>query len=560
MMRARRIEAKEAAFILFVAFFGVYAGLMILKTSFILHGDRCFTLFDDAMISMRYARNFAHGYGLCYNPGGPKVEGFSNPLWVLVMAVVHFLPLAERVRAVSIQILGAISLATNLWLVRALVRRLAPRSELAAWLALLPVAFYLPLNNWSVQGMETGPLAALATATVLATLRAVDGSGRPRIPFLLAGIAMLLRPDMVILLIAVSGYLWIVDPANRRRHAILAGGSLLVFAGAPLIFRLAYFGDLVPNTYRLKLEGYPTGDRIARGAVVFGSFVWQFGLLLFAIPIVRALVRPRRERLLPLAVFGLLGIYSVYVGGDAWEGWGGANRFLCVGIPLFLVLFGIGVAEGATWIGEAIGSRRPASRVRWRMRWRAALAAGAIIFTIASTLQMNRIPGSPDLRAFFLAEKPLEGWGNAWATEIGRICESITTEKASMAVVWAGNIPYYAHRDAIDLLGRCDAKIAREAAHPRPDVRRQEAFYPGHMKWDYAYSIGELAPDLIVQLWGLDRPPAYTMLGEIPEDARPYIRDRYVLLDIRGYRILARRDSRNVRWEYAEPYIRSYQP
>lgn len=556
MIRLRRLDANQAAFLIFLALFGIYAGLMILKTSFRLHGVRCFTLFDDAMISMRYARNLAHGYGLVYNPGGPRVEGFSNPLWVLVMAVAHLLPFAEHVRAVSIQILGAVSLAANLWLVRSLVRRLAPRSEVAAWLALVPIAFYLPLNNWSIQGMETGPLAAVATATVLATLRAEDGSGRPRTPFLLAGIAMLTRPDMLLLLVAVFGYLWIADPANRRRHAILAGASLILFAAAPLIVRLAYFGDIVPNTYRLKLEGYSTGDRIARGAIVFGSFVWQFGLLLFAIPIARALVRPRQERLLPLVVFGLFCVYSIYVGGDAWEGWGGANRFLCVGMPLFLVLFGIGVAEGAERIAQAITSRGASAPTRWRT----AALAGAIVFTLGSTLQMNRIPGSPDLRAFFLAEKPLEGWGNAWATEMGRICESITTREASLAVVWAGNIPYYAHREAIDMLGRCDARIAREPAHLPPDVRPREAFYPGHMKWDYAYSIGELAPDLIVQLWGLDDPPAYTMLDEIPEDARPYLRDRYVLLDIDGYRILARRNSPHVRWEYAEPHIRSYQP
>jgi hypothetical protein len=40
-------------------------------------------LFDDAMISMRYARNFAEGYGLIWNPGQAPIEGYTNWLWTL---------------------------------------------------------------------------------------------------------------------------------------------------------------------------------------------------------------------------------------------------------------------------------------------------------------------------------------------------------------------------------------------------------------------------------------------------------------------------------------------
>ena len=42
-------------------------------------------LFDDAMISMRYARNLAEGHGLVFN-AGEYVQGFSNPLMTLLMA------------------------------------------------------------------------------------------------------------------------------------------------------------------------------------------------------------------------------------------------------------------------------------------------------------------------------------------------------------------------------------------------------------------------------------------------------------------------------------------
>ena len=39
---------------------------------------------DDMFIFLRYAENFARGEGLVFNPG-ERVEGFSSPLWVLLL-------------------------------------------------------------------------------------------------------------------------------------------------------------------------------------------------------------------------------------------------------------------------------------------------------------------------------------------------------------------------------------------------------------------------------------------------------------------------------------------
>src|SRR3712207_3034780 len=44
---------------------------------------------DDAWISVRYAENLADGNGFVWNPGGPRAEGFSNPLLVALEAVAH---------------------------------------------------------------------------------------------------------------------------------------------------------------------------------------------------------------------------------------------------------------------------------------------------------------------------------------------------------------------------------------------------------------------------------------------------------------------------------------
>ncbi len=60
-------------------------------------------LYDDAYITLRYARNFAAGQGLVYNPGEPPVEGYTNfSLTVLLAGAAKLgLPLVATARAVS---------------------------------------------------------------------------------------------------------------------------------------------------------------------------------------------------------------------------------------------------------------------------------------------------------------------------------------------------------------------------------------------------------------------------------------------------------------------------
>ena len=44
-------------------------------------------LVDDAGISVAYAVHAAAGQGLVSQPGLPPVEGYSNPLWVFLLAL-----------------------------------------------------------------------------------------------------------------------------------------------------------------------------------------------------------------------------------------------------------------------------------------------------------------------------------------------------------------------------------------------------------------------------------------------------------------------------------------
>jgi hypothetical protein len=62
---------------------GAFYLAFIWKNSFLIAQERYFSLFDDAMVAMRYAKNLADGFGLRWNPGEPPVEGYTNLLWTL---------------------------------------------------------------------------------------------------------------------------------------------------------------------------------------------------------------------------------------------------------------------------------------------------------------------------------------------------------------------------------------------------------------------------------------------------------------------------------------------
>jgi hypothetical protein len=94
--------------------YAAYAAKFIWTTSFVINDERYFSLFDDAMVSMQYARNLAEGNGLVWNAGGERVEGFTNFLWVLAMAGVHLLPVAPAKMSLFVQLMGAAFLTGNL--------------------------------------------------------------------------------------------------------------------------------------------------------------------------------------------------------------------------------------------------------------------------------------------------------------------------------------------------------------------------------------------------------------------------------------------------------------
>jgi hypothetical protein len=146
----RRAQTTAAPFVAAGAWYAIF----IARASFRLRGQRTFTLFDDAMISMTYARNLAHGHGLVWNAGSHPVEGITNLLWTLVMVVPHALGFGDRWAPLVVQLLGVAILFACAAAARAVVRLAAPDAPNAQTIVTWSVLFCYPLVYWTLRGMK----------------------------------------------------------------------------------------------------------------------------------------------------------------------------------------------------------------------------------------------------------------------------------------------------------------------------------------------------------------------------------------------------------------------
>lgn len=511
--------------------FALYGWAFIQRTAIDAGGQQIHALFDDAMISMQYAKNLARGDGLVWNAGETPVEGYSNPLWVLLMAGIHLLPISITQTSLAVKLMSLGFLLLNLIAVKLLTEQFTA-NKLISLLAVFLTALYFPLNNWSLQGMEVGLEALLISVALLSGIRAISEKRFTYWPYVLFAAAIVLRMDAAApALAATAAFAWI-DAKHHREHLIWGLGAIATTLLILTAFRLMYFGDWLPNTYYLKLGGLSSILRISLGLRRFWDFVWNSNWVLMAIPLLLPAL-DRRRSLWPLyAAFIAQVGYSIYVGGDAWEHVGGANRFVAAVMPIFFVLFTLTLGL----IQELVVSRD--KKTTWVQPASQGFVAAFAIFALFS---FNNLLVQNAVAKWTLRDKPVFTESIERYALMGLALHDVTTADATIAVVTAGNIPYFSDRTSIDLLGKNDPVIARGPARINSSLFEPGTFRPGHNKWNYAYSIGELHPDVVAQIWeGTD------------EEVAPYLVG-YDLYEIDGIPYYFLDDSPNILWDQLPP-------
>ncbi len=423
-------------------------------------------LSDDALISLRYAARLLGGHGLTWTPG-PAVEGYSNALWVLLVALLGAsgVDLVDAARGLGV----AGVLAVVGWIGWEYGRPRAGGLAGAA-VGLLVVVSAAPVAVWAVGGLEQPLVAALLAGVFPLYWRAAEGGFLDR--RLAAGLAALLgalcltRPDGPLFAAALLAALALGHERPDRRRALafaavlLAGPALCV--AAQLAFRLAVYGAWVPNTALVKLDPTPHHALGGLRYVLGGAWALAPASLLAAAAVGVGLARrATRARFLPLATVGALwAAYVVAIGGDIFP----AHRHL---VPLVVVAaYALAEASADAW---ARGSRR-------------AVAAAALAVALGAIVQ-SRHP--QNVRA---ADERWEWQGRALALTLRAAfadCDPL------LGVTAAGALPYWSGFRSLDLLGLNDAYLPR---HRPPGAG---SGFLGHELGDGAYLL-QRAPDVVV--------------------------------------------------------------
>ncbi|MBT8493655.1 MAG: glycosyltransferase family 39 protein, partial [Deltaproteobacteria bacterium] len=308
------------------------------------HAMRYAFVTDDAFISFVYARNLAEHGELVFNLGADPVEGYSNFLWTILLALLIKLGIGPEV---SSQVMGVGFGIGTLYLAARIVRDLGDDRP-SPWDAMAPslLALTAGFACWSSGGLETQMFTFWVTLAIRYFLLADRKPRTMRWVGLFIGLASLTRPEGMLVGIVVGLHRVALSAARERRWLPrpddLVGAAIAIgLVGAHLAFRWLYYGHPLPNTYYIKAAGDTTAayDKAlwSGGWHYLGQWARQSGALVAApIAFCGALVARLRS---PRFYFGSLAValtvvYAVYVasvGGDFM----GLHRFV---MPLFVLV------------------------------------------------------------------------------------------------------------------------------------------------------------------------------------------------------------------------------
>jgi len=399
------------------------------------------SLIDDAYIVFRYADHLLAGHGPVFNVG-ERVEGFTSPLWLLLLAAARALGLRYET---AVFVLGTTFAVATLAPAFALARRVAPPA--AAIAAPLLLAVHPGFAMWAVHGLETSLFVFVTACAVWAAF-----SNRSLAAGALAGLAFWTRPEGALWALALAAL-----PAFGRRwkDAVVLLAAFAALAIPLEAARVVYYGALFPNTYYAKAGG-------GLGRLGFGLSYAKTFLISHALVVLAALLAAwkvvRGDHRTPVVfacVFGAAwSAYVVWMGGDAFPGY----RFWLPVLPLAGIL-----------LADVLASR-------------GMLAVGSGVVIVALTAVAAR----PDVRIEYETGREF----TAKMIAAGTWMRDHVPAGTLIAVNYVGALPYYSGLPTIDMLGLTDPPIAHTPIRGR-------FRFPGHAKGNGA-SVLDRRPGLIL--------------------------------------------------------------
>lgn len=447
---------------------------------------------DDSYISYRYSQNFAEGHGLVYNPG-ERVEGYTNFLWVILVGVAMKAGIGAEPASLA---LGLLFLAVTLAATAVYTRRLTQ-----SWaFALVPCLLLVcqgPMILWSTSGLEASCYAAMTLLALLAYERWFERPAGLLLTGALFGLSTMVRPDGVVFGGAAGLHLilcGLLAPLSGRplelgrlcvRGSALAAGFLLAF-GPFVLWRHAYYGDWLPNTFYIKAGG---ALNLQLGLDYLATWFREYPIagVLTVAGLLGTLLLPRFRA--SRRSFALLALsLTLFCGYLAWAGgdYMALYRFLVPLLPLAMVpatallqaLF-----EGAGRFGLPAALRAVAGLLL--------LAGGGYALTLPSRGSVAGIEQSRAIATVKRMKRNSLQWELLGKTLHAKFGELPRDQQPVMAITAAGAAPFFAELPTIDQSGLCDRHVAKVESDPWLLDR------PGHMKQATRAYLATRKPDLI---------------------------------------------------------------
>ena len=419
------------------------------------HGAAPATI-DDAYITFAFSKNVALGHGPVYGHG-VVVEGYSNFLWMMVMAgglaVRPQADPADLAHWLAIPFVALLAFATY-----RLVRERC-RPVWAAAAATLAVVNADAVTAFQI-GLETLPYTALLTFAFWLYVRSfsIRGAQRWVVPAFVA--VALMRIDGCVPLAFLLGFEALrrfrrrrASPGGLRAYLAWAVPGLAVYA-LWFLWRWHEYGLPLPSTYYAKallpkalpLHGW---EYVRDEVLASGTFL--------VLPFAAVLLLSRRVAASAIVLFVVGHVFYVMkVGGD-WMPYG---RFLLPIFPLVLVV--------ALW-----GGRAAAARLARRARPLALVATSASLLFIAAVACRTEphLLGSPLLRhkralaseQFFHVQR---------LKEAASFLNLAVPPGGRLVTDYGGVMAYYTDAAPIEMWGLCNAMIAT-----RGDLEGVNAIY-----------------------------------------------------------------------------------
>lgn len=319
---------------------------------------------DDASIFKVYAQNLGNGLGFVYQPGGPRVEGFTSMLYLLLLTLLYKilgnLDWAGLLLSFSFYLASIVLTVLIVW---RFVRR--QTQVVQQWLVGVSIAWIVASPFYTIWlGLAQMDVSLWTCLVLVCVLWSVHTEKRSQWWYLALGVLIqltlvLTRPEGMLL--AAVPALWLLMQrfatrfveGNKTQKDTWAGEILLVSSWLVAVagmtgFRQWYFGWPLPNTYYAKVSP-DVVYRLKEGITYLWSMLIRQPFLFLVIPLLlRLFVKHIRSAkssisaIIVLVVIAILAVIPIFNGGDHFAGW----RFyqplwplLGIGLVLYLLQY-----------------------------------------------------------------------------------------------------------------------------------------------------------------------------------------------------------------------------